>query len=345
MTRLPPLATALALLTAAPLTAGIIHVPGDYDTIPEAVYSATADDTVRVGTGTYIVEPGSPYGWPIELDPESPTIMSEDQVGKTVLQGDGTIPAFRVTTPGFDSRVRIVGFTIRNVASPLDKLANTGAEFLFEYNNVQDCGDGLDAAWSDGLIAHNIIWNNGGYGVDIFQFTGTIEFTEIAYNTWGIRGVTGEPPTIRMNWIHRNSEGGIWAGFNIVIEHNMIIKNGGPGIAQGAVGGQIIGNTIRENAVGVTIHGSTSVLIRENGIYGNEPYDVRVETGGRFDYDMTMNWWGTTDAELIAEHIWDCADDPALEPCVLFDPFCMNPACEPTLVEPWSWGAIKSLYR
>lgn len=346
MVRLLTLATTLALLVGARASAEIIRVPGDYDTIPEAVHYATADDTVLVGTGLYSVEPGYPFGWPIVLDEDSPTIVSEDQVGKTVLQGDGTIPAFRVLgPPGPSARVRVTGFTIRGVSSPLLKDPECGANFLFTYNKIQNCGDGLDATWGGGLIAHNVIWDNDGVGIWIFHYWGIVEFNEIAYNTWGIGGTCCEEPTIRMNWIHRNSHGGIATGFYAYIEDNVVDKNGGPGIAHNAWSGHITGNTIRGNEIGVEIWSMPSVLFCENQIHGNEPYDILVACPDEFDCDATMNWWGTTDPDLIAEHIWDCRDDPGLGTCILFEPFCMNPNCEPTPVEPLSWGAIKAMYR
>jgi hypothetical protein len=343
--RLLSFAAALVALTV-PIHAGTIHVPGDYGTIPEAVHYATADDTVIVGTGLYTIEPGSPFGWPVELDSDSPTIQSEDQVGKTVLQGDGTIPAFYVPgPPGALARVRITGFTIRSVSTPLLKEADCGASFHFTYNNIQDCGDGLDATSSDGLIAYNIIWNNGGNGIEVYHYFGVVEFNEIAYNSWGIRGTCCEEPTIRQNWIHRNSQGGIRTGFYAGIEDNVIHKNGGPGIANGASYGHITGNTITENVVGIEIWSVPDVLLRENGIYDNAPYDVVAWPSDEFNYDGTMNWWGTPEPELIAEHIWDCHDDPDIGVCIQFEPFCMSPGCEPTPVEPVSWGAIKAMFR
>lgn len=345
MIRLLSLVAALVTMTL-PLHADIIHVPGDYDTIPEAVYYGTADDTVIVGTGIYPVEPGGPFGWPAVLGAGSPAILSEDQVGKTVLEGDGTTPAFHVPgPPGPLARVHVTGFTIRNVSTPLLKEADSGADFHFTYNNIQDCGDGLDATWSNGLIAQNIIWNNGGNGIDIYHYSGVIEFNEIAYNAWGIRGVCCEEPTIRQNWIHRNSLGGITTGFYAGIENNVIHKNGGAGISLSASYGHVIGNTITENVIGIEIWSLPDVVLRENGIYGNTPYDVATWLPDQGDYDATMNWWGTTEAALIAEHIWDCNDDPEVGVCVVFEPFCWDSNCEPTLVEPLSWGAIKAIFR
>ena len=58
-----------------------------------------------------------------------------------------------------------------------------------------------------------------------------------------------------------------------------------------------------------------------------------------------MTGWGTTDPALVAEHIWDCHDHPEVGLCIVFSPFCSSPNCEPTLVEPLSWGAIKAMFR
>jgi hypothetical protein len=346
MGTLRPVGALLALLVCSPLSADIIRVPGDYDTIPEAVHYATADDTVIVGTGIYAVEPGGPFGWPAVLDDDSPHIRSEDQVGKTVLEGDGTVPAFHAAGPaGMIARIHITGFTIRNVSTPLLKQPDCFADFHLTYNNIQDCGAGLDATGGNGLIAHNVIWNNGGNGIEIYHYLGVIEFNEIAYNDWGIKGLCCETPTIRQNWIHRNSLGGVDTGFFAQIENNVIHMNDGPGIALDAQDGQVTGNAIRQNAVGIQVRWATNVLVRENGIHDNEIHDAAVVDGGRDDYDMTMNWWGTTDPQLIAERIWDCHDDPELGTCILFDPFCTNPGCEPTLIENQSWGAIKTIYR
>ncbi|MBN2564259.1 MAG: hypothetical protein JXB46_00960 [Candidatus Eisenbacteria bacterium] len=69
--------------------------------------------------------------------------------------------------------------------------------------------------------------------------------------------------------------------------------------------------------------------------------------------DFTGNWWGTADSAAIAELIWDCEDDSAVEPCVDVSGWCIDPSCSgqatsvqtPEGTTESSWGRIKSLYR
>jgi hypothetical protein len=57
--------------------------------------------------------------------------------------------------------------------------------------------------------------------------------------------------------------------------------------------------------------------------------------------DLTDNFWGTADANQIAQWIWDGHDDPAIHAIVDFEPFMGGPVP----AESRSWGAVKDLFR
>jgi hypothetical protein len=57
--------------------------------------------------------------------------------------------------------------------------------------------------------------------------------------------------------------------------------------------------------------------------------------------DLTGNYWGTTDAVVIAASIWDGNDEPAIQCTMQFDPFADGPV--PT--ETTTWGDLKALFR
>jgi hypothetical protein len=57
--------------------------------------------------------------------------------------------------------------------------------------------------------------------------------------------------------------------------------------------------------------------------------------------DLTDNFWGTTDANQIAQWIWDGNDDPAIHGFVDFEPFAGGPIPS----DERSWGEVKNLYR
>ena len=59
--------------------------------------------------------------------------------------------------------------------------------------------------------------------------------------------------------------------------------------------------------------------------------------------DFTLNWWGTTDADEIAEWIWDGHDDSSGNLLIYIDyiPFLGGPV----RVEQHSLSAVKELFR
>jgi len=95
---------------------------------------------------------------------------------------------------------------------------------------------------------------------------------------------------------------------------------------------------IRQNST-VDFHGNH---ILHNGtpdtysVYCDGFYNPPVQ-----DVDLTGNYWGTDDADQIAEWIYDYNDDPSNYALVLYEPFEGGPV--PT--EQKTWSEVKSMYR
>ncbi|MCK4513214.1 right-handed parallel beta-helix repeat-containing protein [bacterium] len=351
MRALPCAVLAALLLLSVSSTARTITVDcnggGDYTDLQYGVAAAGPDDIVLVFPCTYTVGPG----WPIYLDSESPRIMSIGGPEVTIIEGDGTRSAFRHSGGHELARIHIRGFTFRNVSKVLQKGMDDEGVMVFRDNVIENCGHGLDARWMwwGSYIGGNLITGNSGNGIDMYHCWAVIEDNEICFNTGtGMAGVCCEEPQIRRNHIHHNTGCGISTGFYADITHNIIEHNGGTGIGTNSVSGNNVveHNIIRHNAGGIALYMYASLTFRYNDVYGNSGHNVVCEwyTSGA-EFDATMNWWGTTDPEEIAAGIHDCHDDPQIETCVIFDPWCSCPGCEPTSANVRSWGAIKSLFR
>jgi hypothetical protein len=63
------------------------------------------------------------------------------------------------------------------------------------------------------------------------------------------------------------------------------------------------------------------------------------------DIQATENWWGTADSLEVSQLIVDCHDDANLEPCVTFEPWCIDETCTTTIVREETWTSLKALYR
>jgi len=341
MARVLTLPVVLLALLPAPAVADIIYVhpggAGDYTTIPEGVTNATMDDTVLVAAGTYSV---SYPGWPVVLHSASPTIVSEDGAEATVIRY-GT--PFQTLSGDHDCRVRIIGFTIRETAQPVCRSGDDGAWFLFTDNIIVDNYQGLDASQGTGLIARNLICNNGERGIYTFHYWGIIEDNEICGHDRGIIGACCENPTVRRNHIHHNAVTGSAPGIDARQSENLVEHNG-TGLFVG-FGGEAQNNIVRYNEIGVRFNGSGAILFHGNDLYENTLYNLKIEDCWSGPLDATMNWWGTTDPDEIAASIWDAEDDPGVGCYVVFDPWCTLPGCNVTAVDCASWGTIKAMFR
>ncbi len=345
------LGTALAvILFASAATADVIVVDpaggGDYDNIPQATWYATADDTILVMPGTYAV---GGIGWPIDLHGDSPTFMSAGGAEVTLLLGNGTCSPFRTLANVIDARMFIIGFTMTSTPCPITRAFESGGLLHFTDNIVQGNDAGLDAMWGgSGLIARNLIAGNGGDGINMYHFFGVIEQNEICYNDGtGIKGVCCEDPTIQQNHIHHNGSNGISGVYYCNAFYNIVEDNKGTGIASWS-GCMVEHNIIRGNEVGVGINEWHLGHVNSNDIYDNTDYAISVwdnSSYGPWEFDATGNWWGTTEPTEIAAAIYDCHDDPGIETCIAYDPWCGAPGCEPVPVEATSWGAIKAMFR
>jgi hypothetical protein len=341
MRRMLVLWVALLALPTAPLSADIIHVhpggAGDYMTIPEGVANATIDGTVLVAAGTYSV---SYPGWPVVLHSSSPTIVSEEGAEATVIRWGAP---FETLSGDYECRVRIIGFTIRETATPVCRSGEDGARFLFTDNIVVDNYQGLDASQGSGLIARNLISNNGERGIYTYHCWGVIEDNEICGHVRGIIGACCESPTVCRNHIHHNTVTGSAPGIEAHQIENLVEHNG-TGLYVGYAG-EAQNNIIGYNEIGVRFNGTGTIPFHGNDLYENTLHNLKLDYCWDGPLDATMNWWGTTDPDEIAAGIWDAEDDPEIGCYVTFDPWCVTPGCNPVAVEPASWGAIKAMYR
>ena len=205
-------------------------------------------------------------------------------------------------------------------------------------NCVFDMRDPLDTDDCVGFIEDCEFRNADGWAV-YWSMSCGIEFrgNEFHHNGGGIRG--WYPAWYIDNHFHHNGiaiqgDGGIRAEGNL-IESNEI------GLRMGitAIESYVRSNTIVGNDIGIQFwdYHSQTLPVYFNTIHSNTEYNVACESWGSGTADVTMNWWGTTDAEAIAATI-----EPG---CANFEPFCETQDCGVSPVEGTSWGRIKAIYR
>jgi hypothetical protein len=141
-------------------------------------------------------------------------------------------------------------------------------------------GAGIMIGSGNSIINRNIIRDNIG-----LNYTGGI-----AVSLWsGSADVTN-------NLIYRNGAGGK-SGYGGGIE----VDKGSPKISHNT----IIGNYSH----GIFTYRYGTPVVEYNNIFDNKGYDFKNYEAYATDINAASNWWGTTEASLIDQHIYDFYDD------------------------------------
>ena len=238
------------------------------------------------------------------------------------------------------------------------------------YNTItSNSGDGihLDGYGCLVTITGNTISSNSGDGIhyDGHVSTATISGNTIDGNSRGIYvDAFVSTAVITGNIITDNSAsngGGIYVNDGAAtIDGNIITDNSasnGGGIYVNGPNPTVQNNIIRDNAAsrvnkggGIYLSDGSIPTIHNNNLYGNMTGDPAntpndLYNGNRFggsDVDAENNWWGTTDPDVIEDHIWHFMDDPSLS-FVDYTPYLTSPVGTPSVgtFEPnGGWGRV-----
>ena len=119
----------------------------------------------------------------------------------------------------------------------------------------------------------------------------------------------------------------IWNGpGHAIVRNNMIISD-------------MACINVRTYYVDLDIHGNHILQSGGQGWFarvGTLPY-----SGPPVHFDLSNNWWGTTDVDYIAEWIYAGHDDPTVNYFFDFEPFADGPVS----VESRIWTEVKGLFR
>lgn len=251
--RITPILIAILALPAI-AQAGIIHVPGDYPNIQDAIAAAVDGDTVLVAPGTYvenldflgraITVRSDADGDPATHDPvPDTTIVDGNQAGSVVMFQNGE---------GLDSVLE--GFTITN-----------GSGTLYDVSGITSLtGGGVYCNGASPTILGNKITANGAnYGAGMFM-------------------VQGSAALIRSNTISANKASGRSNSYGAGI---CCIEDGLPRIEGNEISGNSATGSISSGAAGICIAFGSHAEIVGNTITGNTVTGVNNPGGGILCYE------------------------------------------------------------
>ena len=114
--------------------------------------------------------------------------------------------------------------------------------------------------------------------------------------------------------VFRDNEEGVRLGTSRVrIEDSVFTRNLVRGINFRECRNEIRRNLVYGNGDGIFLHSKTDgSFLRENAIYGNRRFNLRLGDLHTGDIDVSGNWWGTGDEEAVRRTIHDGATTPGV---------------------------------
>jgi parallel beta-helix repeat protein len=235
------------------------------------------------------------------------TILNNLGAGIDALAYNTSLAAITTNTVSGNGGGGIIGYEYQTnwttVALTITSNVVTGNSTSGNGGGIRVSGDGLYFNYvtlSGNTVSGNVATGQGG-GIAIAPSTSIID------------------PTMTNNTVSGNTAsdgGGVAIDFvtlagtdypsvsgNVISSNTATATNGGGGVYFGPSNFEIgyLGTT--NNAISGNTAGS--------GASAN-PNDVTNENTVGTNINATSNWWGTTDLDTIASHIWDNADDPGL---------------------------------
>jgi len=305
------LMVSLGLVTAAPVLADgtIIYVPGDYDTIQEAIDAASDGDTVMVAVGLYkenvvidksLTLKGAQAGVDARTRSGDETIIEpdEEETGISIRTAEGRV----VVIDGLTVRNAVHGITTPDPVMATDiKIKNVRALNPGEFGisltftlrtTVEYC-----------YVENAEIAINAGALEPFPPTVATFRNNEIVNSRFGITGYL-EDSLIEGNLVRDFVEGGIGISgqfLNTEIKNNTVtgyVDGGGMSFESHyarplSENVNVEGNTFTGNYLGIKVFDTqtklTGITVNFNNIAGNSWRGVRNDGGETLD--ATKNWW------------------------------------------------------
>jgi len=155
----------------------------------------------------------------------------------------------------------------------------------------------------------------------------------VVLNMYGISVGVASNASVVDNLVARNSGGAIRMEGGGIVRGNTVAGNEGFGVrlSSGTLERNAVsGNTCSTSNTGAIaigpVHPDRPLSLRLNSLRNNVPFEMSVDdnTYGTSLIDATDNWWGTTESQEIAAHIYDWNDNILLQR-VDFEPFLTEP--------------------
>jgi len=313
------LVVSLGLATTAPVLADVIDVPGDYDTIQEAIDAASDDDTIVVAAGLY--EENVEIDKSLTLKGAQAGVDARNRSGpETIIEPDeGT--GIRIITDE-DQWVVVDGLTVRNaehgIATPEPTIADDITVRNVRIINPDEFGISptftitttVEYCYVEGAVQAI----NAGALVPFEPTVATFRNNEIVNSQFAFTGYLKDS-LIEGNLMRDFSNGGVGIGgqlINTEIRNNTITgyvkgaaltfeEHYGRDISENV---HVEGNTFTGNEYGIYVFDTqttlTGITVNFNNIAGNSRYGVWNKGGETLD--ATKNWWGSAGGPGGAGH-------------------------------------------
>jgi nitrous oxidase accessory protein NosD len=262
----------------------ILIVPDDYPTIQAAVSAAGSGDTVSVRKGVYAEN---------VIIAQSLTLQGEDRE-TTIIDGGGRGNVVHISA----SHVLVSGFSVRNGEQGVEIKSSLPVHHIALRDIIvtQNTSHGIYSRNSGGyhVIEDCIISKNGGYGLEVHQFSKShIRNCEAFGNSGSIRVGWSWYVIIEGNKIHHNSSGiGLDSCYYSTVKQNLVYLNKHAGIDFSYISYR---NTIKENIVCGHDHG-IHILLAWSGfgghrIFHNDFFDNQQPLIERCEGSVNFQYW------------------------------------------------------